>query len=45
MERRDGQTLAEYALLLLFIALACIAATSLLGRTVQGLYIGFNGSF
>ena len=43
--RRRGQALAEYAMILLFIAVACVVAASLLGTTVQGLYNGFNGSF
>ena len=42
---RMGQALAEYAMILLFIAVACVVAASLLGTTVQGLYNGFNGSF
>jgi Flp pilus assembly pilin Flp len=32
-------------MILLFIAVACVVAASLLGTTVQGLYNGFNGSF
>lgn len=43
--RQEGQALAEYAMILLFVALACIAVSTLLGTTVQGLYNGFNGSF
>jgi len=42
---QEGQALAEYALILVFVALACVAAATLLGTTVQGLYNGFNGSF
>jgi Flp pilus assembly pilin Flp len=42
---REGQTIAEYALVLVFVALACVAAATLLGTTVQGFYNGFNGSF
>ena len=44
-DRRRGQALAEYAMILLFIAVACVVAATLLGTTVQGLYNGFNGSF
>jgi Flp pilus assembly pilin Flp len=32
-------------MILVFIAVACVIAVFLLGTTVQGLYIGFNGSF
>jgi len=41
----DGQALAEYAMILLFIAVACVAALTLLGVPIQGFYTGFNGSF
>lgn len=44
-KRCGGQALVEYAMILLFIAVACVVAASLLGTTVQGLYNGFNGSF
>jgi Flp pilus assembly pilin Flp len=42
---REGQTLAEYAMILLFVAVACVAAVSLLGVRIQGFYNGLNGSF
>jgi len=42
---REGQTLAEYAMILLFVAVACVAAVTLLGGRIQGFYNGFNGSF
>ncbi len=42
---RDGQTLAEYAMVLLFIAVACVAAVTMLGVPVRGFYVAFNGSF
>jgi len=42
---KEGQALAEYALILLFVAVACVVGATLLGTTVQGFYIGFNGSF
>lgn len=32
-------------MILLFVAVACVLGATLLGTTVQGLYIGFNGSF
>jgi len=44
-EEEDGQTLAEYAMILLFVAVACVAAASLLGTRIAGFYNGFNGSF
>ena len=44
-DEEDGQTLAEYAMILLFVAVACVAAVSLLGTSVVGFYNGFNGSF
>ena len=42
---QEGQTLSEYAMVLLFIAIACVAAVTLFGTSVRGLYVGFNGSF
>jgi len=41
----EGQALAEYAMILLFVAVACVAAVTLLGVPIQGFYTGFNGSF
>ncbi len=40
-----GQALAEYAMILLFVAVACVAAVTLLGVPIRGFYTGFNGSF
>ena len=37
---RDGQALSEYALVLLFIAMACVAALTLLGAPIQGIFLG-----
>jgi Flp pilus assembly pilin Flp len=42
---REGQALSEYAMVLLFIAIACVAAATLLGGPIRGFYTGFNGSF
>jgi len=42
---RDGQALAEYAMILVFVAVACVVAVTLLGVPIQGFYNGFNGSF
>jgi len=41
----EGQALAEYAMILLFVAVACVAAVTLLGVPIRGFYTGFNGSF
>lgn len=41
----EGQALAEYAMILLFVAVACVAVVSVLGTSIVGLYNGFNGSF
>ena len=43
--KRSGQTLAEYALILMLIALICIGALTLLGIPIRGFYTNFNGSF
>jgi len=42
---RNGQALAEYAMILVFVAVACVIAVTLLGVPIQGFYNGFNGSF
>jgi Flp pilus assembly pilin Flp len=42
---KDGQALAEYALILIFIALAAIASLVLLGSSIQGFFTSFSGSF
>jgi Flp pilus assembly pilin Flp len=41
----EGQALAEYAMILLFVAVACVAAVTLLGIPIQGFYVAFNRSF
>ncbi|MGE5190336.1 MAG: Flp family type IVb pilin [Gemmatimonadota bacterium] len=41
----EGQALAEYALIITFIALVCVAALALLGGTLRGFFAGFAGSF
>jgi len=47
ISRREpgGQTLAEYALILMLIALVCIGAVTLLGIPIRTFYTNFNGSF
>ena len=42
---QEGQALAEYAMILLLVAVACVAAVTLLGMPIRGFYTGFNGSF
>ncbi len=44
-DEKEGQALAEYAMILLFVAVACVAVVSVLGTSIVGLYNGFNGSF
>jgi Flp pilus assembly pilin Flp len=41
---QDGQALTEYALIVMFIALVCIGALTLLGIPIRGFYTGFIGS-
>ena len=42
---QEGQALAEYAMILLFVAVACVAAVTLLGIPIRGFYTRLNGSF
>jgi len=42
---RKGQTLVEYAMVLIFVAVTCVAAVTLLGIPISGFYTGINGSF
>lgn len=37
-EREDGQTLAEYALILAGIAVVVVVAVAFLGSTISGIY-------
>jgi Flp pilus assembly pilin Flp len=41
----DGQALAEYALILAFIAAVCIAAVTALGLAIAGGFGSITGSF
>jgi Flp pilus assembly pilin Flp len=41
-QEEEGQDLAEYAILLFFIALVVIAAVTLLGPTISNVYISIN---
>lgn len=44
--RRDeeGQGLVEYALIIFLVAVVCVAAVTLLGTTVQGVFTNITGS-
>lgn len=42
---RNGQALAEYALILTFIAVACIVGVTLMGTNISGFFTGFGGGF
>jgi Flp pilus assembly pilin Flp len=44
-DEEDGQALAEYAMILLCVAVACVAVVTFLGTRIVGFYNGFNGSF
>lgn len=41
----EGQALAEYALIITFVALACVAALTFLGGSIGGFFAGFAGNF
>lgn len=45
LREKKGQALAEYALIITFIALACVAAATLLGGNISAFFTGFAGSF
>ena len=45
IDEEEGQALAEYAMILLFVAVACVAVVTLLGSPIVGFYNGFNGGF
>lgn len=45
LREKKGQALAEYALIITFIALACVAALTLLGGNISTFFTGFAGSF
>ena len=44
-DRESGQALAEYALLLAFIAIICVAAVGALGLAISGGFGGITGAF
>ena len=41
----DGQALAEYGLILAFIAIVCVLALTALGAAVSGVFGSVAGSF
>ncbi len=43
--REDGQALAEYALILAFIAIVCVLALTALGLAISGAFTGITGAF
>lgn len=44
-DREDGQALAEYGLILAFIAIVCVLALTALGVAISGVFGGVTGSF
>ncbi len=45
LQRREGQALAEYALILTLVAIAAVAALVLLGGSIANALSGVAGSF
>ncbi len=45
LQRREGQALAEYALILTLVAIAAVAALVLLGGSIGTALSGVAGSF
>jgi Flp pilus assembly pilin Flp len=43
-DREDGQALAEYALILAFIAIVCVGAVGLLGVAISAVFPSVTGS-
>jgi len=43
--REDGQALAEYALIIAFIAIVCVAAVTALGLAISGGFGSITGAF
>lgn len=44
-DREDGQALAEYALILAFIAIVCVVAVTALGLAISGSFGSIAGGF
>lgn len=45
LNSEDGQALAEYGLILAFIAIACVLTLTALGVAVAGIFGSIAGSF
>ncbi len=45
LDRQEGQALAEYALIVAFIAAACVISLGALGLVISGAYTSIIGSF
>lgn len=45
LEGQEGQSLAEYALILTFVAIACVAVLGLLGGRIGSFFVACAGSF
>lgn len=45
MNREDGQALAEYALILAFIAIVCVLAVTALGLAISDAFGGITPAF
>lgn len=43
-EREEGQTMVEYALILFFISIACIAVLLILGPQIAGIFTQVSGA-
>ena len=43
-DREDGQALSEYALILAFIAIICVAAVGALGIAISAVFPSVTGS-
>ncbi|MBI5576005.1 MAG: Flp family type IVb pilin [Deltaproteobacteria bacterium] len=42
---RNGQALTEYALIITFIAVVCVAALAAMGTSISGFFSGSSGWF
>jgi len=45
IEDRKGQSLVEYSIILLLVAVVCVGSVTVLGGVVNDLYSRINGSF
>jgi Flp pilus assembly pilin Flp len=44
LRRQEGQTLAEYGLILVLVAVACVVALRTLGTSITGVLTSITGS-